>query len=242
MYVVSCPWARDDKWGLFMGDFSLYKLFVYYMRKFHIIVAFAVIFAIGGYFYETEVKVPMYKADTSIMLVQKQTKVTDINKYYENITLNKKLVSDYSELLESRKVLSQVKENLGLGRKVEKLKNQISVWTTVDTSMIYISVQDKKSDVAVRIADELANVFKSEVKELFNLENVQIIDEAVEETSPNNINVERATLLAGIIGITLACGILFLYAFIKSKGNFDTILLKKKEKKDKKEKNKKSKK
>ena len=206
-----------------MGEFSLSKLLAYYMRKIYIILIFALVFAAIGYYYETKIKIPMYEAEVSILLVQKQTKVVDTNKYYENITLNKKLVADYSELLKSRRVLSKVKENLELSRSVEGLYKRISVWTLEDTSMIHVTVRDKDSDDAMIIANELATVFKAEIKSLYNLENVQIIDEAVERKNPYNIYVVRDTLLAGVIGIVLACGILFIYVFIKSKGDFNTF-------------------
>lgn len=210
-----------------MGNFSLHKLFAYYIRYHYIIIVYAIIFAIGGYYYETEVKVPMYESEVSLLIVEKQSDALGTNSYYENIVMNKNLVADYSELIKSRRVLSKVKDNLGLSRKIESLQEHISVFSLEDTSLINITVSDIDGKNAAKIANELANVFKSEIKDLYDLENVQIVDEAVERKVPYNIHVVRDTALAGIIGIVLACVVLFMYVFIKSKGDFDSILVKK---------------
>ena len=59
------------------------------------------------------------------------------------------------------------------------------------------------------MANEIATVFETEVKKIYNINNVSIIDKALVPNKPSNDNVIRDGVLAIIIGFVFMSGIIF---------------------------------
>ena len=125
----------------------------------------------------------MYSAVTTVVL----SKPTTANNSYVtsseaitqgDITLNSKLVSTYSEIMKSRAVAEEVKTALGLEISEESLMSNISVNAKDDTEMLKIQVQNEDPIVAANVANSLSDVFKEKVREIYNIENVTVIDKA----------------------------------------------------------------
>ena len=55
-----------------------------------------------------------------------------------------------------------------------------------------------------QIANEITKVFSEKVKAIYNIENVQVIDEAEISTSPSNINHARDVIMFMFIGLVVA--------------------------------------
>ena len=86
-----------------------------------------------------------------------------------------------------------------------------------NTEIIKISVDDEDSLKAALIADTIANTFKYEVMDIYNLENVAIIDKAEVQNSPYNMNLVKDFVIFALAGFVLACGIYFaIYYFDNS--------------------------
>ena len=107
---------------------------------------------------------------------------------------------------------------MGLELAVEDLSEKVSVSSVSNTEIIKISVSDEDAKLAVRIADTIAAVFKTEVMELYNLENVSLIDRAEEEIEPYNIRPLRDFVLYFAVGVVVSCGMLMMVYY------FDTSI------------------
>ena len=205
-----------------MEEVNLKELFTYYLKKLPIIIFVTMVFILVGFFYIKKIQVPMYHGTTTIILVQKSENNSSSNSYQNELNINQKLVSTYSKIIKSRRVSEQVKNNLNLDSvSVEGLANKIDVAGVNDTSIIKVSVSDKDNSLAMKIANEVANVFKREITNIYNLENVSIIDEAIVESTPYNINVKKELLLFILGGLVLSCCVTFIVFYfdntIKSK-------------------------
>ena len=55
----------------------------------------------------------------------------------------------------------------------------------------------------------IANYFKKEIVDLYNMNNVNILDEAIQEKNPYNINITKQIIVYFMIGLILAIGIVF---------------------------------
>ena len=106
------------------------------------------------------------------------------------------------------------------------MENKIDVDSVSDTAIIEITVSDKNNKRAAMIANELATVFKKEVINLYNLENVSIIDEAIVEEEPYNINKVKQMVIYTGVGIISSCLLIFIaYYFdnsVKNKKEIET--------------------
>jgi len=212
-----------------MEEINLTELLQYYLKKIPIIIIITIFAVIAGFVYTMVIQEPLYHGTTTIILVQGgENSSENASQYYNEVTLNQKLVSTYSQIIKSRRVLDQVIKELDLKTSTSKLASNITVSAVNDTSIIKITVSDVNNEQAAIIANEIAYIFKKEVSQIYNLENISIIDKAIVEERPYNIHIKRQLAIAGLIGFVLSCGIIFvLYYFdntIKNKKEIETKL------------------
>lgn len=211
-----------------MEELNLKDLLNYYLKKIPIIVAITLLFLILGYVYIEKIQIPMYHGTTTIILVEKQDEDVSSDVTSNELLINEKLVATYSQIVKSRRVLDQVIDELNLKDTVNELAERIEVTSVSETSIIKITVSDRSNKRAVRIVNEIADVFKNEVTEIYNLENVSVVDEAIVEDSPYNVNVIKQMLIFALVGIVLSCGIIFVMFYfdntIKSKNEIEDKL------------------
>ena len=233
-----------------MEEINLKDLFNYYVKRIPIIIIVTTIALIIGLIYSTKIQVPMYHGTTTIILVQKQSDKDTSYAYQNELNINEKLVATYSQIIKSRRVLEQVINDLKLDYDYEYLNKNVSaeavedteileitpkelaedinVTAVTDTSIIKVSVSNKDNKKAVMIANGVADVFKKEISDIYNLENVSIVDNAVIEEKPYNVSILKELLIAGLAGIVLSCGVLFvIYYFdntIKTKTDIEELI------------------
>lgn len=211
-----------------MEEINLNELFNYYLKRLPIIIVVTVLALILGYLYTKEIQIPMYHGTTTIILVQKQGDNDSSVVTQNEITINEKLVSTYSQIIKSRRVLDQVIDDLDLAMKAGSLSENITVTSVSDTSIIKVTVSDEDKKQAVKIANKVAEVFKEEITEIYNLENVSVVDEAIVENEPYNVSFLKQLVICALVGIVLSCGLIFVMFYfdntIKNKNEIEEKL------------------
>lgn len=197
-----------------MEEIDLRELFDYFKTKIISIIVIIVLLIIVGNVYTTLTRKPMYKSDTTIVLVSE----TNTQNNYTDLQMNKNLVDTYSEIIKSRKVLNPVIKNLKLKYSYGELKEKVSVSPVTNTEIIRVSVSDRNPKKAKEIANEIGNVFSEKIQKIYNLNNVSIVDKAIVAKSPYNINYIKDNLIYVAIGIVLSCGLVFIKFY------FDTTI------------------
>ena len=190
-----------------MDELDLKDLFnIFWTKKFEIILIIAIAVVIG-FIYSYVLLKPEYKSTTSILLAKSNTAQADDGTITSSeISLNQKLVSTYSDLIKTEKVLTQVINNLQINKTVEELQKNIQVSAKDDTEIIEISVTDADSEMARRIANEAAQVFITQIaQEYYNMDNVYVVDEARAESAPYNINHTKDLVIFVAAGFVIAC-------------------------------------
>ena len=174
---------------------------LFWHRKVQIILI-VLIFMVIGVAYTTCFVTPKYTSSTTLVLAAGKdstlpTSITATN-------LNSKLISTYREIATSDKVVRKVINNLGLDISDQALKNSITVKVVSDSEVIKISVTNGDSEIAASIANELANVFSEQVKEIYNIDNVHVVDTAEKSASPSNVNHTKDIMIFALIGIVVS--------------------------------------
>ncbi len=209
-----------------MEEINLGDLFAYFFKKSPLMLLIASTTIILGIIYMVCIQKPLYHGITSVILVQQNNETTGVTQ--SDLNVNEKLVSTYSEIIKSRRVLSQVISELKLDSTIEELAKKINVTSLSNTPIIKITVSDEDSKNAVTIANKTAEVFGKEVDDIYNLENISILDEAIEEINPYNVNFTKQLIIYSLVGIILGFGIVFaMYYFndtISSKKEIETII------------------
>ncbi|MBS5858117.1 MAG: YveK family protein [Clostridia bacterium] len=191
-----------------MEEFELKELIrMFWNKKIHIILI-TLIFIVIGTIYTIGFVTPMYTSSTTLVLAASD-KTTETNKQAgtittTDVTLNSKLVATYSELVKSKNVLRQVISNLGIKVNEEDLRNNITVSSVKETELIEITVSNENASYAAKIANEIAKVFTAKVGEIYNINNVHVVDEAEVSTEPSNINHTKDIVIFAFIGIVIS--------------------------------------
>lgn len=191
-----------------MEEIDLKELFDFVKGKIGLLVIITVSVCLLGCIYGLFIQKPMYKSYTTVILAGNESS-SNTSITQGDITLNKNLVDTYAEIVKSRRVLDQVINELGLETTFSTLSNQISVDAVNNTEIIKINVSDRDAKKARNVANVTAKYFTKEVEDLYNMNNVNILDEAIEADAPYNINVIKQVTIYFILGLVIACGVLF---------------------------------
>lgn len=192
-----------------METIDIKEMLEYFKSKISIIILITTVVGIIGCLYGIFVQVPVYKSSSTIVLISDSSELTN-----NEVSLNKNLVSTYSEIIKSKRVLNQVIENLDLEYDYSKIYNSIEVSSVTNTEIIKITVTDEDKNIAKDIANETAEVFSKEIPELYSISNVNILDTAEEASAPSNISVAKQSILFVMVGLVLGLGLVFvLYYF-----------------------------
>ena len=192
-----------------MEEIDLKELFEFIKKKIGLLITITVVICLLSCIYGLFIQKPMYKSYTTIILGGNET-TTSQTITQSDITLNKNLVDTYAEIVKSRRVLEQVIAELDLEETYEELSNKISVSSVNNTEIIKITVADSNPIEAKNVANVTANFFSKEVVKLYNMNNVNVLDEANEANEPYNINIPKQVIIYFFIGIIIALSILFI--------------------------------
>lgn len=203
-----------------MEEINLSEVYSYFKTKILWILLAIVVIVILGNIYTIITRTPMYQSNTTIVLVGENK-----SGYSQTESqLNQSLIGTYSQIIKSRKVLNQVIENLDLKLTTTDLAQSITTSSVEDTEIIQITVNNPKAKDAKKITDELAEVFAKEIKDIYHLENVEIIDKAEIAKTPYNVNYLKDNVIYLVVGLVLSFGVVFvMYYFDTSIKSSDIV-------------------
>lgn len=191
-----------------MEEIDLKELFEIFWNKKILIILVVILFGVIGMAYSFLLVVPKYTSSTTLVLTKADsvTKPTDLNDSIttSDITLNSQLVSTYSELAKSKKVLRTVISNLQIDIDEDALRKSISVTSVKDTELIEINVTNIDAAKASQIANEIANVFTVNVAEIYSINNVHIVDQAEPANEPSNVNHIKDLVIFSFLGLVVS--------------------------------------
>ena len=92
-------------------------------------------------------------------------------------------------------------------RRMDLKISQVALADSINVSKGFIgNVEVPKNDYKYNLnhLNEIAKVFSKEVVEIYNINNVHVIDEAEAEQSPSNVNHIRDIVIFAFVGIVIA--------------------------------------
>lgn len=214
-----------------MEELNISELFQY--LKAHIIYYLLIFVSIVflGIVYTLIFQKAEFTSSTSLILAGVGTSEDKITT--NDITLNSKMVSTYQEIIKSKKVLNQVISNLYLSKSAAEIATNITVRSVTDSVVLKIDVVDTDSNRAKDIANEVAIVFSKEIKDLYNISNVSILDKAEASVNSSSSSFIKQLIVYFAAGIFVSTAVLLIIFFfdkrIKSveqvEGKFGITLL-----------------
>ncbi len=200
-----------------MEEINLKELWEYFVSKLYIVIIVLMVAILVSNIYILFLQTPLYKSTATLVLTRAESNDT-ASITQNDVNLNQKLVGTYSEIIKSRRILNKVIKNLKIDTTWEQLQKNVSVKNKADTELITITVVSDDSKIAPSIANEIADVFSDDIITIYNIQNVSIIDYAIESERPYNINYTKQTAVAFVAGLVISCAIIFVMFY------FDTTI------------------
>lgn len=166
-----------------------------------ILAGLAVAFAAA--LYTRFLMTPVYTSYSTMLVLTKETTLASV----ADLQLGTQLTKDYSVLIESRPVLEETIDNLGLDMTYQTLRNSVEITNPDDTRILQLSVNHSDPETAKLLVDELASVSSTYIGDKMEVTPPKIIEEGevpTEKTSPSM----RGNVMKGLLaGIALACAL-----------------------------------
>ena len=183
-------------------EIDLLGLLLYLKKKLWIIVAVAVLFAIGGFVVSNFFIAPTYTASTRMYVLNRSN---ETNVVASDFQISTYVLNDYKELIIGRNVTKEVIERLNLtGISPNGLAGKISVSSPTNTRVLQINVTDTDPKRAADIANTVREVAAVQIKDIMDVDAVKMVYAAEVPGGPSAPNVSRNTMLATIVGVALS--------------------------------------
>ncbi|MCO4329157.1 Wzz/FepE/Etk N-terminal domain-containing protein [Staphylococcus hyicus] len=151
---------------------------------------------------------PQYEATTQILV--NQEKAQDPIQQQQNVQGTLQQVNTYAEIVNSPRILEKVAKNLNNKYSVSSLKSKVEVQSSAQSQVITVNVHADSKSEAEKIANELIKVYKKEMPEIMDINNVSILSKADGTAKQVSPNIPMNLFLGFILGLILALLFIFM--------------------------------
>lgn len=190
-------------------EIDLAEVLMVLVEKIPMMIAVGLFTALAAFMVSRFMIAPTYQSTTRIYILNKQD---NANVTYSDLQMGTQLTKDYAELIQSRFVLEEVIQQLGLEMTYEQLKEQVSVTTPSDTRIISITVKDHNPAQAMNVANAIREAAAIHITNVMDIEAVNVAETADMPTRKSSPSVGKNTMIGGLFGVFLvAAAVVVLY-------------------------------
>ena len=113
------------------------------------------------------------------------------------------LTKDYAELIQSRFVLEEVVQGMGLDLTYEQMKEKVSVTTPTDTRILAITVKDSDPVMAMKMANAIREAAAVHIMNVMDIQAVNVAETANMPMKKSSPSVLKNTFIGGLLGVFL---------------------------------------
>ena len=195
-----------------LQEMDLREIIHIFSVRWWVIAIFMVVSILVTGFVTFTVLDPVYRAETSLFVGRESDKIASLD--LGEFNLNKSLVSDYRQLILSRLVTKEVIEELGLDMSVETFQKKVEVTTIQDSRLFKISFESTDPQLAMDVANSLAEVLVEKAQDIIQVKNVRIVDVAELPQNPIKPNKRQNIVIAAILGAFIGAGVVLLLEYL----------------------------
>ena len=204
---VSTNPQKDDTVEINLWEIALYLFHWLWLLAVAGLVAGAIAFS-----YSAFILTPMYTSTTKVYILSKQG--NDDKMTYSDTQLANNITKDFKEMIKSRTVVETVIRDLNLSESYGSLSGRISVSNATDTRVVGISVKDADPKKAQMLANSIRDVAAEHIREVMDLEAVNVVDEANLPESPSEPSKKKYTLIGFLIVVVASAAVLILRFYL----------------------------
>jgi len=184
-------------------EIDLAELFFVLLGEWKRIVLSAVLAAAVVFAYCKLLAVPQYESTAKLYVLSKSTSITSL----ADVQLGSSLTQDYMEVVNSRPVLEEVIEDLGLEDNYEELRDRLTVENKDNTRILAITVRDPDPEQAKKIVDRVAKASAGFIAERMDQDAPNVFENGYANKQKVSPATAKDTAIGGLIGGVLAVAI-----------------------------------
>lgn len=186
-----------------MEEIDLFSLLYSVKKRWKMIVLLCLVTTLLMGAYSFFIATPLYSSQVKAFIYQEPSSES-ASSAYQSILTSSYLISDYTELVNSKPVKEQAVNALeAQGYDEKKVVSTINVTAITDTRFIYIEAINQNPEYAAAYANEIAKAFADQATELMQLQNVNIVEEAEAAKNPISPNKKKNIALGFAAGLVL---------------------------------------
>lgn len=186
---------------------TLKQIFKLILDRIYIIVAVPLIAVIATIVVVFNFVDPSYTASTTIYVLNK----TEESLTQQDLNASLALTSDYQEIAMSYAVLDAVALEFGYPDKAHLREDyDVAVAPISDTRIMKISVTGKNRELVDDVANSIGHHFKINAMKIMDLDNIEVVDKAQEQTEPSAPNKIASVIIAAVVAFVLTLAIVLL--------------------------------
>ena len=166
------------------------------------IVGLVIMFA-----YTSFLVTPLYSA-SSMMYVMPDNSNSMNSSTLSDMQVGQQLTSDYSSMIKSRSFMEDVIKKLNLTIDYQQLLGKVEVTNPTSSRILQVTVNDPNPQTAADIANEMASVAESKLKEITGIQAIKIYEEAAVPDRPSSPSLKKNCALGLLAGIVLAIAVI----------------------------------
>lgn len=166
------------------------------------IVGLVIMFA-----YTSFLVTPLYSA-SSMMYVMPDNSNSMNSSTLSDMQVGQQLTSDYSSMIKSRSFMEDVIKKLNLTIDYQQLLEKVEVTNPTSSRILQVTVNDPNPQTAADIANEVASVAESKLKEITGMQAIKIYEEAAMPDRPSSPSLKKNCALGLLAGLVLAMAVI----------------------------------
>lgn len=174
-------------------DINLRELFMILKKRFWMIVIITLVATGAGYFQNNTKLDLLYQSSSRII-----------------VGANAEYMKTLMVIMRDPIIMEKVVQKLELNRSPERLAGQISIDSIDNSQVVRITVIDTDPVLAADIANATGSIFKAEIGNIVDFNDVSYLSDAKVNQNPINSKGNRIIYIAFIIGLMIGIGFVFL--------------------------------
>ena len=166
------------------------------------IVGLVIMFA-----YTSFLVTPLYSA-SSMMYVMPDNSNSMNSSTLSDMQVGQQLTSDYSSMIKSRSFMEDVIKKLNLTIDYQQLLGKVEVTNPTSSRILQVTVNDPNPQTAADIANEMASVAETKLKEITGMQAIKIYEEAAVPDRPSSPSLKKNCALGLLAGLVLAMAVI----------------------------------
>lgn len=193
-----------------MEEISLRDYFLILKKRRFLIIIITVLAILAANIGTKIIIKPEYKSYTTLLIEGSEKVDSESDQKY----LNEKLIKTYSEIMKSKLIIDEVSKNLNLDLNSKDIIQKIDIEIIPDTDILKIEVTGRKPESVAKVANEIANISMKQVKNMIDIEKIEVVDKAQIPKKALNSNTKINTIIGLILGLVISIFLAFLFEYL----------------------------